>query len=651
MKQLHKIKILSLVAALVLSGLLFSAKDAEAAGQTGKQLDVLFLHDTHSHLDSFYTVQDDSSTLVGGFARISTLIQEAKSENPDTLVIDAGDFSMGTLVQTIFHTEAAELRMLGALECEVTTLGNHEFDYRSSGLAGTLNAARKSGDPIPSLALCNIDWKSMEAKGLTPDQQLLKEAFDNYGMADYVILNKGDVKVAVLGVFGKDSLACAPTCVLEFRDAAEAAKETVAKIKAEENPDMIVCISHSGTNATTNKSEDEILAKKVPDIDLIISGHTHTTLSRPLCHGDTYIVSCGEYGKNLGTLSMVQKNDGRWEMAEYELIPVTSSITPDAGVQAKIDDFMKSVDSSYLAQFGYTSNQILTKNDISFAVSQNLYTKHVEHTLGNLLSDAFLYTANNMKGDDSNQVDVAIVPSGCIRDSFANGDITVTDVFNAYSLGIGADGIPGYPLISVYLTGAELKVMTEIDASVSELMNTARLYTSGINFTFNPNRIFLNRTTDCYLTDAEGNRVEIDDNRLYRVVCDLYSGQMLSAVKKVSFGLISLTPKFADGTPIENIEDAIILYDDHEIKAWSAIAYYMQSFEDTDGDGIPNMPAYYETTHNRKVAEDSRNIFELLKNPNKYAIGIIVIVLVVIAILVLIIILIIKLIKKIIRKI
>ena len=248
MKPSNKMKALILMFTLVLSGVFLCTAGTKAAPE-GKKIDIIFTHDTHSHLDSFYTIQDGSSSLAGGFARISTLIREAKAENPDTLVVDAGDFSMGTLVQTIFHTEAAELRMLGALECEVTTLGNHEFDYRSSGLAGALNAATESGDAIPSMVLCNIDWKSMEEKGLTPEQQLLKEAFADYGMKDYIVLHKGAVKVAVFGIFGKDSLACAPTCVLEFRDPVEAAKETVAKIKTQENPDMIICISHSGTNA------------------------------------------------------------------------------------------------------------------------------------------------------------------------------------------------------------------------------------------------------------------------------------------------------------------------------------------------------------------------------------------------------------------
>lgn len=629
---------LVLTAVILFSGVLSSVvKAAPAPADTGKEMDLLFLHDTHSHLESFLTIENGQAVTTGGFPQIKTLINEAKAEKPDTLVVDAGDFSMGTLVQTIFASEAAELRMLGELGCEVTTLGNHEFDYRSRGLAESLQAAAESGDPVPALVLCNIDWDTMEAEGLTDEQRLLKDAFDKYGMKDYTVITRGDVRIAVLGIFGEDSLTCAPTCVLKFKNASRAAAETVASIRANENVDMILCVSHSGTNPDQRKSEDEILAKNVPEIDLIVSGHTHTALEEPICHGNTYIVSCGEYGKNLGTLSMRQQADGRWEMTSYELLPITPAITPDALTQAGIDDFMESVDSEYLSLFGYTRDQVLARNDVTFSTSDDLYSIHLDHNLGNLLSDAFFYSITKEDTGDSHPVDVSIVPSGSVRDTFVKGEITVADVFNTYSLGIGPDGIPGYPLISIYLTGAELKTGVEIDASLTDIMPSARMYMSGIHFSFNPHRLILNKVTDLYLTDESGSRIEVQDDKLYRVVCDLYSGQMLETVNSLSMGILSVQPKFADGTPIENIEDAIITTGQGtEIKAWAAIADYIDSFEDTDGDGISDVPARYGELHGRKIVEDSRNIIDLVKNPNKYAVIIVTAAALVLAILLLI---------------
>ena len=583
----------------------------------GTTVDIVFTHDTHSHLNTFTTMVDGLETELGGFARMNTLIEAQRAQNPDTLVIDGGDFSMGTLIQTVFETQAAELRMLGYLGCDVTTLGNHEFDYRSKGLANMLTSAQASGDAVPAMVVCNVDWDTMEAEGLTEGQQRLKDAFAAYGVSDYTVLEKGDVDIAVVGVFGKDALACAPTCELKFEDPIEAVKQTGADIKANEDVDMIVCVSHSGTWEDESKSEDELLAKAVPDLDLILSGHTHTEIEKPIQHGSTYVVSCGEYGKNLGELTLTQQADGRWAMSAYELIPITSDIAVHAATQQTIDSFMDTVDTDYLARFGYTKDQVLAENDIVFSTQKDLENIHEEHNLGDIIADAYVYAVENAADYDGVPVDLAVVPSGTVRDTYARGDITVEQVVNSFSLGIGADGVPGYPLISVYLTGREIRTAAEIDASVSDFMTTARLYCSGLNFTYNPHRLLLNKVTDVCLED-DGQRVALEDDKLYRIVADLYSGQMLSAVTDMSYGILAIVPKYADGTPITDFEDVIITENGRELKAWDSIARYMASFADTDGDGIANVPAYYSTTHGRKLVDTSRSPLALLKNPNKF---------------------------------
>ena len=623
---------------------------ATASSDT-KKVDVMFLHDTHSHLNPFATVEDGETQTLGGFAKIKTLINQQKVENPDTLLLDAGDFSMGTLVQVVYEEEASELRMLGELGVDAVTLGNHEFDYKAEGLANMLDTAVSSGDPIPSIVVCNVDWDAMEDAGLTEDQKLIEDAFKNYGIEEYIVVEKGDVKIAITGVFGEDCLDCVPNCPLVFENPVEAVKDTIEEIQEEENVDMIVCVSHSGTWEEDDKSEDEILAKSVPELDLIISGHTHTKLDEPIVHGDTYIVSTAEYGKYLGNLSMSQKSNGRWNMDSYELITVDTSIEADKATQEKVDGFMNMVDSKYLEKFGYTRNQVLCTNEIDFATSSDASALHTELNLGSIMADSYTYAVAKMSDSDPHPVDVAVVPAGVIRDSYAKGNITPENVFHSFSLGIGEDGIPGYPLISIYLTGAELKMAAEIDASISDLMTTARLYTDGLYWNYNPNRMILNKVTDVYLCDNDEKRVELEDDKLYRVVTDFYTSQMLGGVTDLSCGLLSIVPKFADGTPVERYEDAVIMTTDGtELKAWAAIAEYMTSFEDTDGDGVGNVPAKYAKEEGRKVVEDSKKIGDLLKNPNKFFFIIIALVLVVLAILTGIVILIVKLVKKISRK-
>ena len=228
-----------------------------------KEVDVMFLHDTHSHLNEFATVEDEKTQVLGGFAKIKTLINEQKEDNPDTLLLDAGDFSMGTLIQVMYEEEASEIRMLGELGMEVTTLGNHEFDYKAKGLANMLNRAVESGDKLPQLVVCNVDWDAMEETDFTKDQALLEEAFENYDVEEYVVVEKNGIKIAITGVFGKDALDCVPNCPLVFEDPIEAVKDTVEEIKEEEKVDMIVCVSHSGTWEDPKKSEDELLARRV----------------------------------------------------------------------------------------------------------------------------------------------------------------------------------------------------------------------------------------------------------------------------------------------------------------------------------------------------------------------------------------------------
>jgi len=243
-------------------------------------------------------------------------------------------------------------------------------------------------------------------------------------------------------------------------------------------------------------------------------------------------------------------------------------------------------------------------------------------------------------------VHVAAVPKGLVRETYPMGNITVEDVFNSFSLGIGEDGLAGYPLVSVYFTGEELKLIAEIDASISPLMNYARLYTSGLQWTFNPNRLILSKSYDAHLVSLAGERTEIESDKLYRVVADLYSLKLLSSVTDLSYGLLSIVPKDAEGNTIENFSDTIIHTGGREVKAWEAIANYMESFEDTDGDGIANVDSRYASYEGRKAVEDSKALGDLLKQPNKFFFWIAGIALFVVFLLVLIVVLIIRGAKK-----
>lgn len=583
-----------------------------ASAKNPDSITILFTHDMHSHL---LPAKDESGRSYGGYARLKTAIDAQKERHPNALLVDGGDFSMGSLFQTVYATDAAELRIMGALGYDAATFGNHEYDYRTAGLANMLNAAVDSGEPLPAILDANYKPPLEGDPSYDKEAAALWVAFERYGVQDYTVIQRGGVNFAVFGVMGEDSDACAPMSGMVFQDHVPIAREIVAQIEAEvPEPRVVVCLSHSGTNENPEKSEDQRFATEVDGIDVIVSGHTHTTLSEPIQVNDTYIVSAGEYCKNLGALTLTRDGD-TLSLAEYALIPIDDSLPEDKAVAAKIEDYKKLVEDSYLTKFGgLTFDQVLAFNPYEFDSLSDLET-HRESPLGNLIADSYVWAVKEAEGEDYIPVDFALTANGVIRESLPTGEVTVSNVFNISSLGIGADQIPGYPLVSVWITGKDLKNAFEVDASVTPLMPAAQLYFSGMTFTFNPHRMIFNRVTDCAQVLEDGSTLSIEEDRLYRVVTGLYCGQMLGAVNDESFGILNITPRDAQGNEITNLEDFILHdKDGNELKEWYALASYL-------GD-MGTVFQEYSGTDGRKIVDNSWNPTHLLTNLNGISIAV-----------------------------
>lgn len=612
------------VFALVLSAvLLLGSSAAWAAAPEGPgELTILFTHDTHDH---FLPAADEEGGEYGGYIRLATLLKEqrqaAAEQGRAVVTLDGGDFSMGSLFQTIYTTDAPELRALGAMGYDVTTLGNHEFDYRQQGLADMLNAAKESGDPLPAIVQANYTQPLDHDSGYA-----VVQALENYPVTDYTMVERDGLRVAVFGVLGEDADDCAPMSGMELEPIADAAKRVVVEIREKEDPDYIICLSHSGTDGT-GKGEDYELAKAVDGIDVIISGHTHTTIETPIQVNGTLVVSCGEYTQNLGVLT-VSKAEGKTELVDYQLLPVDETVANDTAMTTLARNFQRTVDESYLVGYGFTFNEVLCENPYDFTPISRFGAIQEEDALGNLIADSYVYAVKEAEGADYVPVDFAVVASGVIRASLAKGDITVSDAFDVSSLGSGADGTPGYPLVGVYITGKELKDAFEVDASVTPLMSAAQLYGSGMRWSFNTHRMIFDKVTDCAQILPDGTEVPIQDDKLYRVVTGLYSGQMLGTVNGKSFGLLTITPRDENGQPIENLEDYIIHGSGGaEVKEWYALASYLQSMGTVD--------SRYAAPEGRKTVSRSWNPIELVRSPGWITLVAMVLALLVVAIVVL----------------
>ncbi len=531
---------------LILSGI---PRADIAAGDpvAGERLVVLFTHDLHSYfLPHRVAVPGGPPVEQGGYAKLLTLIRETRSREGDrTLVVDAGDFSMGTLFHTAFMTEAAELRLMAAMGYDAMTLGNHDFDFHPKGLAQTLRAARTAEKRLPAMVASNVVF-SPDGKGDTE----LKEAFTEYPVTPYAVLERQGIRIGLFGILGKDAQTDTPFAKpVTFADPVETSKTMVALLRDKEKVDLVICLSHTGTSPVKKHSEDENLAREVPGIDVIISGHTHTVLAKPIMIGKTVIVAAGSYGAYLGRLDLNYAKGTGATPSGYELTPVLRDVPDDPDLARQIARFKEDVDRGYLAATGYRYDQVVAETGFDMETLEAAYAIPGETGIGDMITDAFRYAVRKAEGPRYEHIHVVVEPLGLIRDSFLKGPITVDDIFRVLSLGLGTDGMPGYPLISSHITGKELKDLLEVETTVAKIKNDAHLQLSGVRFSFNPHRVPFDRVTSIAVQNEAGVYEPVAPEKLYRICLNYYTAQMVEYVRTVSHGLLVGPAAGSGGAP------------------------------------------------------------------------------------------------------
>jgi len=464
----------------------------------------------------------------------------------------------------------------------------------------------------------------------------ISEAFENYGVKKYTIIERGGVYFALFGINGFDSDDCAPNSGMIFKDPAEVSQKVVNTAVAECKEKygvepVVICLSHSGVDGT--EGEDYELAQSVEGIDLIVSGHTHTTLSEPIEVNDTYIVSAGEYGKYLGVVNMSFDGDCA-RLTDYKLIPVDENVAEDKEISAKVQEFKEKVETGYLSKYGVAFDEVIVNNPFKFDSVDEVYATQHDSNLGNLFADAYKWAVEKATGES---VDVALTAAGVVRETLPVGKITTSDIFNAASLGVGTEG----ELIKVYITGRELKAALEVDASVQPIMKAAQLFFSGVEYSFNTNRMIFNKIDKAYLVRNDGTKEEIIDDKMYSVVTGMYAGQMLGSVKEKSFGLLSITPKDKNGNPLEANElvNYVVYENSAPLKEWYAITAYLKAMNG-------EMSSYYESADGRKTVYSSLAPTDMLRNANGFTYAVLGVVLVLIAVIVLVVVLTVRKIKR-----
>ncbi|GAA4325917.1 metallophosphatase [Pontixanthobacter gangjinensis] len=225
-----------------------------------KHITILHTNDVHSHIEPFGPDEGRNANL-GGVARRASLIESIRQENPNTLLLDAGDIFQGTPYFNFYGGEL-EFKLMSKLKYDAATLGNHDFDNGIEGLYAQLPHADFD------FVISNYDFSNTIMDGKT---------------RDYRVFNKDGVKIGVFGLGIELQGLVNDKLFKETRylDPVEMATEVSSKLKNEENCDLVICLSHLGYEYKSNKISDVKLARATENIDLIIGGHTHTFLEKP----------------------------------------------------------------------------------------------------------------------------------------------------------------------------------------------------------------------------------------------------------------------------------------------------------------------------------------------------------------------------------
>lgn len=414
---------LVLVTLLILSSFSFAfAADAETT-----KITIIHTNDTHSRLEG-------TATEIG-FAKIATLIKEAKEANPNTLVLDAGDALHGMPIVNISKGENA-IKVMEAAGYDYMTLGNHDFNYGKDRL---------------------LELKDMSKVGML-SANILNEKGE-YVFTPYVIKEVGGVKVGIFGLTTPETAyKTSPTNVegLTFADSIEVSKKMVKEL--EDKTDVIIALAHIGMDESSVVTSKAI-AEAVEGIDVIIDGHSHTKLETGQVVNNTLIAQTGNYDQNLGYVNIeVQNGKVINKTAELLKAEAVANTAADPDITKMIDDIKVANQPLF--------DKVVAKTDIYLdGVRANVRTK--ETNLGNLSADAVRAAAGS---------DVGFVNGGNIRVDIQPGDITFGKVAELFPF--------GNTIQVKKITGEDLLAVLEHSVGGYPAAQGAFMQVSGLTFTF-----------------------------------------------------------------------------------------------------------------------------------------------------------------------
>jgi 2',3'-cyclic-nucleotide 2'-phosphodiesterase (5'-nucleotidase family) len=395
-----------------------------------KQITILNINDTHSCLSPGGERDANLKPSLGGIARAATYIGMTKSDNPNTLVLHAGDYSIGDLFYNKYFG-AVELSLLMQMGVDAMTLGNHEFDLTPAVLQLTLAGAFPS-KAIPIVS-ANIDISDASLatlrKYVTP----------------YIIKDVDGVKIGIFGMITPEtSLLSNPSPVVI--GTAEQIPGTIMATVNElqtKGAQIIIMLSHLGI------SNDIAIAKALPGIDIVVSGHDHSVQGKPYeiknpTGGTTYIMEAYAQYKFIGQLDL--DYDNGIKNVNWKNVPLDANIPEEPTTAGVINGIITEIETSWGKPI-YTQ-KIADVTETLYQIPKDLMHKGYQDVpTGNLIADAYLAWG---------KTDVAIIAGGSMAQPLYKGPIVADDIYRMISYGFNTDNYLGFRMDKFKVTGLTL---------------------------------------------------------------------------------------------------------------------------------------------------------------------------------------------------
>ncbi|MCA1040315.1 5'-nucleotidase C-terminal domain-containing protein [Bacillus infantis] len=466
------------------------------------ELSLMHTNDTHAHLDSV--------------AKRATAINEVRAEKPDALLLDAGDVMSGTLYFNEYKGQA-DLEFMNMLGYDAMTFGNHEFDLGSSPEGHKALTEFVKGASFP-LVSSNVDFSKDELfNGLFHSGEVTEKPADG-NIYNGIIKEVNGEKIGIFGLTTAETADISSPEKVEFKNYIEEAEKTVDAFE-EKGVDKIIALSHLGYDDNAAYDNDLELAKYVDGIDVIVGGHSHTELDKPVVimkdengavKDPTIIVQAYQYGDFLGTLDVDFDDEGKVVGQAGKLIKVADQKEDPKAAQLlkKYSDKISEVKNT---ESGGTAVKALANPRTG--EGSTISVRNSETELGNLITDGMLDKAKELKPETV----IAMQNAGGIRAPIDEGSITLGDILTVMPF--------GNTLATMKLTGAEITEALEHSVSQAPKENGGFLHVSGLKVKYDSSKPAGSRVVSVEVEEKEGEFTALDKTKEYTIATNAFTAK------------------------------------------------------------------------------------------------------------------------------